>query len=97
METTNINIRVDKDVKADAEAISSALGMTLSTAVNIFLRKMIACDGMPFDVRLTPNETTIAAMREADDILSGRVQTKKYHSAQELFADLDAEDDYADT
>lgn len=93
METTNINIRVDKDVKAEAEAIAAALGMNLSTAVNIFLRRMIACDGIPFDVRLSPNAKTLAAMRETDDILAGRIQTRKYSSAQELFDDLDAEDD----
>lgn len=93
METTSMNIRVDKDVKAEAEAIAAALGMNLSTAVNIFLRRMIACEGIPFDVRMTPNDTTLAAMRETEDILAGRIPAKKYTSTQELFDDINAEDD----
>lgn len=65
MEATNLNVRVDKDVKANAELIASELGMNLSTAVNIFLRRMVACGGMPFDVRLTTNVETRHAMEDA--------------------------------
>ncbi len=65
MEATNLNVRVDKDVKANAELIASELGMNLSTAVNIFLRRMVACGGMPFDVRLTANAETRQAMADA--------------------------------
>ena len=69
MDATNLNVRVDKEVKAHAEAIASALGMYLSTAVNIFPRPMIACEGMPFEVRLTPNAQSRQAM---DDALNHR-------------------------
>jgi DNA-damage-inducible protein J len=93
METVNLNVRVDKDVKQSAEAVANALGMNLSTAVNIFLRQMVNHDGMPFDVRLSPNDATRAAMKEADGILSGRIPAKRYASAQEMMDDLDAEDD----
>jgi DNA-damage-inducible protein J len=37
------------------------------------------------------NATTAAAMREADDIIAGRVEAKRYHSFDELVADLDSE------
>ena len=92
MESVNLNIRVDKDVKQSAEAIANALGMNLSTA-NIFLRQMISHDGLPFDVRLYPNAVTRAAMQEADDILAGRIPAKRYASTQEMMDDLDAEDE----
>ncbi len=65
MEATTLNVRVDKDVKANAELIAGELGMNLSTAVNIFLRRMVACGGMPFDVRLTANAETRQAMEDA--------------------------------
>lgn len=78
METTNINVRVDADVKRAAEAIADALGMNLSTAVNIFLRRMIACEGMPFDVRLAPNADTRQAM---DDALNRRNLSGPYRDA----------------
>lgn len=93
MESVNLNIRVDKDVKQSAEAIANALGMNLSTAVNIFLRQMVSHDGLPFDVRLYPNAVTRAAMQEADDILAGRIPAKRYASTQEMMDDLDADDE----
>ena len=64
METANLNIRVDKDVKLAAEDVAAALGMNLTTAVNIFLRKMVAVDGIPFDVRLEPNAETRQALED---------------------------------
>lgn len=48
--------------------------------------------GLPFDMR-QPNAATMAAMRETEDILSGRVQARRYASAGELFDELDAEED----
>lgn len=85
METTNLNVRVDKDVKRQAEAISDALGMNLSTAVNIFLRRMIACDGLPFELRLTPNAETRQAL---DDARNQRNLTGPFKSTAELFEEL---------
>jgi DNA-damage-inducible protein J len=41
----------------------------------------------------TPNAETIAAMREARDILSGKIQAKRYSSLAEFDAELDAEDE----
>lgn len=89
MEVTNLNVRVDKEVKANAEAIAAALGMNLSTAVNIFLRRMIACEGMPFEVRLTPNAETRQALDDARDHhnLSG-----PFHSTDALMEALNSDD-----
>ena len=65
MESTNLNIRTDKDVKAQAEKIFDALGLNMTTAVNIFLRQAIRENGIPFEVKLNvPNETTACAIRE---------------------------------
>ncbi len=65
MESTNLNIRTDKEVKAQAEKIFEALGLNMTTAVNIFLRQAIRERGIPFEVKLNvPNDTTDAAIRE---------------------------------
>lgn len=79
METANLNIRVDKDVKLAAEDVAAALGMNLSTAVNIFLRKMVAVDGIPFDVRLEPNAETRQAL---EDVRSRRNLYGPYDTAE---------------
>ena len=65
MESTNLNIRTDKEVKLQAEKIFDALGLNMTTAVNIFLRQAIRENGIPFEVKLNvPNETTAAAIEE---------------------------------
>ena len=69
MESTNLNIRTDKEVKAQAEKIFDALGLNMTTAINIFLRQAIRENGIPFEVKLNvPNETTAAAIREGRNI-----------------------------
>lgn len=45
-----VSTRVDDSVKAEAEQVSEAIGLSLSTAVNIFLRRFAAERGFPFDV-----------------------------------------------
>ena len=63
--TTNLNIRTDKDIKEAAEYIFNELGISMTTAINMFLRQTIRSNGIPFDLKLgTPNETTLAAMDE---------------------------------
>ena len=90
--TAMLNIRTDPDVKRRAESIYQSFGITLTDAVNIFLRKSIMEGGLPFEMRSpAPSAETLAAMRETEDILAGRVQAKRYSSASELFADLKAE------
>ena len=65
MESTNLNIRTDKAVKQDAERIFEALGLNMTTAINIFLRQVIRENGIPFEVKLNiPNEVTKTAIAE---------------------------------
>ena len=76
MESTNLNIRTDKEVKAQAEKIFDALGLNMTTAVNIFLRQAIRENGIPFEVKLNvPNEITADAIREGRAIAYDRNAT----------------------
>lgn len=69
MTTTNLTIRIDSGVKNDAEKLFEELGMSLSTAFNVFLRQAIRMQAIPFAVsRVITNRTTLAAMREAERI-----------------------------
>lgn len=65
MTTVNLNVRIDEEVKKKSETICQELGMTLSTAVNVFLRQMVRTGGIPFDVRLSPNAETLSALEDA--------------------------------
>lgn len=65
MATTNLNIRTDKDIKDQAEAVFYELGINLTTAVNMFLRATIRENGIPFELKLeVPNDVTAAAIAE---------------------------------
>ena len=86
--TTNITIRMDSDLKAEADELFNALGMNLSTAFNIFVRQSLREGGIPFEIKLDrPNKETIAAMLEAEKIARDP-SVKGYNDLDELFAEL---------
>lgn len=88
--TAIINVRTEPDVKANAEQLFSAFGITVSDVVNIFLRKSIMEGGLPFEVKQPRfNAETEAAMQEARDIANGKVKEKTYDSAEAMLKDLD--------
>lgn len=65
--TTNISIRMDSELKAQADALFAELGMNLSTAFNIFVRQSLREGGIPFEIsRHRPNAKTIAAIEAAE-------------------------------
>ena len=88
--TTNISIRMDSDLKAQADALFGELGMNLSTAFNVFVRQSLREGRIPFNISLNqPNKETIAAMLEAEKIAKDP-SMKGYNNLEELFADLKA-------
>ena len=85
---TNISIRIDGDIKKQADALFAELGMNISTAFNVFIRQALREGGIPFDINLNqPNKDTIAAMIEAEKIAKDP-SVKGYTDVDELFADL---------
>jgi len=51
-ETTNVNVRIDKALKAQADSVLSELGMNMTTAFNIFLRQTVRQGKIPFEISL---------------------------------------------
>ena len=88
MSTTNVTIRLDSQLKSQAEALFSELGLNLSTAFGIFLRQSVREGRIPFTISLNnPNQETIAALLEAERIAKDP-SVKAYTDLNELFADL---------
>lgn len=88
--TTNISIRMDSDLKAQADALFGELGMNISTAFNIFVRQALREGRIPFEISLNqPNRETLAALMEAERIAKDS-SVKGYTDLDELFADLKA-------
>ena len=76
MATTNINVRVDSSLKQEAEALSTDLGLNMSSAINMFLRSAINYNGIPFEVkRPMLNTETRAAMDEYEEMKKIRIST----------------------
>ena len=88
-ETTTLNVRVNKDIKKESEIILNMLGLNTSVAINMFLNAIVRNNGIPFELKLEPNEETKKAM---DDVLAGRNLSKPYTNVKELMADLNADD-----
>lgn len=75
---SNVSFRIDSDLKAQADALFSQLGMNMTTAFNIFLRQSVREGCIPFNITInTPNSETIAAMLEAERMVNDP-STKKY-------------------
>jgi len=86
--TTNLNIRIDEELKRQADAIFSELGLNMSTAINMFLRYAVRYGGIPFELRVEkPNAETLAAI---DDVNNNRNMSKTFTSVDDLIEDLNA-------
>lgn len=51
---SNLNIRVDDQLKKQVEVIFSDLGISLSAAITIFLKQVVRCNGIPFELKADP-------------------------------------------
>ena len=65
MLTSEIRSRIEPDLKDEAQAVLSRVGLNISDAIRLFLRQVVVARGLPFDLRETPNATTQSAMLEA--------------------------------
>jgi len=89
MATTNINVRVDTELKQSAEALFNDLGLNMSSAITMFLKSAVSHDGIPFDVkRMTPNAVTKAALAEYKEMKKNPGNYKRYGSFDELMDEV---------
>ena len=91
MATVNMSIRMDTELKKQADAMFSDMGLNMTTAMNMFLRQVVRQGRIPFEIATDiPNAETAAAIKEMDDMLSGKIPAKRYSSTKELFEDLES-------
>lgn len=76
-------------MKEQAERIFSQLGMDMTTEVNVFLRQVIRNNGLPFELSLdTPNEETLAAIREVQEMKKDPSVGKAHTDVDEMMKEL---------
>ena len=87
---TNLTIRIDSGIKSEAEKLFEELGMSISTAFNIFLRQAVRMQAIPFTIsRGIANRSTLAAMREAERIADDP-SVPSYSTRESLVRSLEA-------
>ena len=83
------NISLDPTLKREAINLFSDLGMDLSTAISVFLKKAVSVQGFPFPVtRETPNQETIDALNEYYEMKAHPEKYKKYDSFKEIMDEV---------
>ncbi|MCL2811795.1 MAG: type II toxin-antitoxin system RelB/DinJ family antitoxin [Clostridia bacterium] len=83
-----LNLRIEPEIKAGVEELFGSFGLTVTDAVNVFLRQSLMRGGFPFEVvRYKPNAITQAAIAEAERLLCDPT-AKTFTSMDELRADL---------
>ena len=87
MAQTLVNVRMDEEVKRSMEETCKELGITMSTAFNIFARKMSREKRIPFEVSIDPfySENNIKAIKESiKQLEEGKVVKKSLNELEEM-------------
>ena len=90
--TTTLHLRLDEDMKNQASDVFEHLGLDLSTAIRIFLRRSIAVDGMPFELKNNRSEWdkmpcswTVEELKEQLEISMKQIEQGQTISAEEAY------------
>lgn len=83
LKKASINVRVNEDVKRNAEVTLKKLGLSMSDAVNLLLNQINLKKGIPFAVKI-PNKETLQTFHDTDK----GIGVTKYKSAEEMFRKL---------
>ena len=87
MSKTSMSIRLDSEVKEQAQQVFNNLGLDMTTAINIFLRQAIQYQGLPFDVRLDESRNLLEVLTDLDQ---NRNMSQSFESVSDLMEDLRA-------
>jgi DNA-damage-inducible protein J len=85
-QTSMLHIRVDDDTKEQVTQALTAMGLSMSDAVRLFLRRVVIDQAFPLELKV-PNAQTRAAMQESRTLMATR--RARFASADDLFADLE--------
>lgn len=89
MATAKINVCVDERTKKEVETILDEMGLNMTAAINMYLKRILMEQGIPFDVSArTPNAITIAAMDEFDEMKRNPGAYKRYSSFKDAMKEV---------
>ena len=85
MSSINMSIRTDSELKAQAEAVLSQLGMNMNGTINMFLMQIVRERAVPLNLSLNPERNVYADLMHAD---AERAAGYKGREADEVLADM---------
>jgi len=89
MAQTNINIRMDENLKKDFDTLCGDLGLTMTTAFNVFAKTMVRQQRIPFEISMeVPNAETLAAMQEVEEMKKNPSLGKSYTDVDQMMKEL---------
>jgi DNA-damage-inducible protein J len=86
MLTVDVRCRIDPKTKEDAAEVIEAMGLTVSDAIRLFLKRVASEGAIPFELRV-PNAKTIAAIAELEAPKS-RSKVKRYKTLEDMHVAL---------
>lgn len=90
MPNTTLTIRVDSEIKQQVQHILADIGLDMTSAINVYLHKIIQYEGIPFELRRDPyNAETMQVIEEAN---RGENLQGPFDSVKALMEALDADD-----
>ena len=84
MKTVNVTLRVDRELKEQADALFEDMGLSLNTACRMFLKRAVEEQRIPFEVR-RPDRKTRKAIADAEQ---GKDVSKSFDTVEDLMEDL---------
>ena len=91
MATTNINVRVDTELKQSAESLFNDLGLNMTSAIILFLKSAVSHDGIPFEIKRVPNAETRAALAEYEAMKKNPKKYKRYDTFEDVVNEVIAD------
>jgi len=89
MAQTNVNIRMDAELKRQFEAFCADVGMSMTTAFCVFAKKTVRENRIPFEISADiPNEETRAAIKEVQQMKQDPSFGKSYTDVDEMMREL---------
>ncbi len=89
MPNININIRMDADLKRQFEAFCADMGMTMTTAFNVFARKAVREYRIPFEIGgEAPNPETADALQEVKQMKADPTVGKTFTDVDQMMEEL---------
>lgn len=89
MALAKINVNTDAETKEQVQKLLHEMGLDMTTAINIYLKRIILEKGIPFEISVkAPNAETLAAFAETQEMLTNPEKYKRYDTFDDVLAEV---------